>query len=222
MIHIAPQAFFFDFDGVIVDSEKVHMLAALESAKTHGMSFSEEYYFRELLGYDDQNLFANLGKKNSQFLDEKTIAKLKQGKNESFMKLIDTNVIYFDGVLSLIEKLTAKKIPLCVVSGAREKEILACLKKGGLEKYFKFIVSTDHVKQSKPDPECYEMAFEKMLDHVPSLKKENCWAIEDSPAGINAACGAGLNVIAITNSVKRDSLQQAAHVIDHMNEIVLL
>jgi HAD superfamily hydrolase (TIGR01509 family) len=221
MITISPRAFFFDFDGVIVDSEKIHMLAALEAVQGEGLSFSEEYYFQELLGYDDVGLFSHLWKEQGQKLGRELLGKLLREKNSAFMQLIAAKVIYFDGVIDFIRALEEKNVPLAVVSGALHGEIMACLDKGGLAGHFKFIVSADKVTRSKPDPESYEKAWEDMLAFIPDLKKSECWAIEDSPAGISAATEAGVNVIGITNSVKADQLTRADHVVTHVNEIKL-
>lgn len=222
MITISPRAFFFDFDGVIVDSEKIHMLAALEAVQGEGLSFSEEYYFQELLGYDDVGLFEHLWNERGRKLDGGMLRQLMRDKNSAFMQLIAAKVIYFDGVVDFIRALEGKNVPLAVVSGALSGEIKACLDKGGLAKHFKFIVSADLVKRSKPDPESYEKAWEDMLAHVPDLEKSECWAIEDSPAGISAAADAGLNVIGITNSVKAEQLVRADHVVSHVSEIKLV
>lgn len=221
-ISIQPKAFFFDFDGVIVDSEKVHMLAALEASRNHGISFSEDYYFKELLGYDDIGLFEHLWKEESRKLDGTTLKELMARKNAAFMHFISSQVIYFDGIVDFIRSLFNRGIPLCVVSGALKKEILGCLAHGNLESYFKFIISADMVRASKPDPESYERAWQDMLAFVPDLNKSDCWAIEDSPAGIYSATEAGLNVIGITNSVRADQLTRANHVISDVREISIL
>lgn len=218
-IRIQPKAFFFDFDGVIVDSEKVHMLAALEASRHHGISFSEDYYFKELLGYDDIGLFEHLWKEESRNLDGVTLKELMARKNEAFMRFISSQVIYFDGIVDFIRRLSERGIPLCVVSGALKKEILGCLAYGKLESYFKFIISADMVKASKPNPESYERAWQNMLVYVPDLEKSDCWAIEDSPAGIYSASEAGFKVIGITNSVRADQLSRADHIISHVREI---
>lgn len=222
MIQISPKAFFFDFDGVIVDSEKIHMLAALEAARTHGISFTEDYYFDILLGYDDIGLFEHLWKDEGKPLTKAALKKLMLQKNTAFMQLVASKVLYFDGVAGFIRRLEARGVPMAIVSGALEKEITACLAKGDLAKHFKFIISADMVKTSKPNPESYERAWQDMLSYVPTLEKQDCWAIEDSPAGVSAAFDAGLNVIGITNSVSADALCWAQHVIAHVKEIEIL
>ncbi len=220
MPQIKPKVFFFDFDGVIVDSERQHMLATLEALKDRpDLLFEESYYFEKLLGFDDVGLFGSLWRKNNETLSAEELQKRRTLKNQALMKQLETASIFFDGVLDFIKIFATKKIPIAVVSGARRKEILACLQKGNLLDSFEFVISADDVKRSKPDPEPYETAYHNMLAKMPSLKPEDCWVIEDSPTGTASAKAAGLNVIGITNSVKREHLKQADFVITRYSEI---
>ena len=221
MIKIKPQAFFFDFDGVICNSEKAHMFSALKALEPHQIDFTEDYYFEKLLGFDDRDLFSFVfDEKGKTKLDKETLKKLLKEKNQIFMSQIEKHIIYFEGVTEFINELHAKKIPLAVVSGARSREVEACLKKGGLDVKFLFMICADHVAHSKPHPEPYEKAFQKMLSLVDfDLDAKNCWVLEDSPAGVLSAQKAGMKTIGITNSLSRNDLLLADHVIDHYREI---
>ena len=218
MFKITPKAFFFDFDGVVADSEGLHFKAALKAAQPHGISFDRAYYDTWLLGYDDRNLFLHLWKDHGQTLPELKLKNLMLVKNQLFHQLIVSDLKFFDGLNDFIQQFKDRQIPIAIVSGALEDEILACLKQGGLNE-FEFIVAANHVHHSKPDPESYELAFDKMCSIVPSLSKNDCWTIEDSCAGIISASMAGLKVIGITHSLPADKLSQANLVISKFNEI---
>lgn len=222
MISISPQAFFFDFDGVIVDSEKAHMVAALKAAGPHGLDFTEQYYFEKLLGFDDVGLFRELFSENQKNLDPHTLKELMAQKNQEFMKLIPTHIIYFPGVVDFIKRLKDKNIPLAVVSGALRDEVVSCLEMGGLDVYFDFIVTASDVTRSKPHPESYDKAFQFFKEKNPKLEKNLVWVLEDSRAGIRSAKAAGLNSIGITNSVTAEYLTEADNVIQSYDEITLL
>lgn len=219
MIRIRPKAFLFDFDGVICDTEKLHYLSTLKTIGRHNMSLEAEYYFEKLFGYDDRTLFDHIYQIHGKKLDKKTLKQLMLEKNEEFMRLVESKVIYFDGVVDLIVKMSEAKIPLAVVSGALSHEVAACLKKGELDRYFLFSVCADHVRSSKPDPESYERAYLKMGSYVTDLKLKDCWVLEDSPTGIASAKAAGLPVIAITNSAKKENLADADYIIANYDEI---
>lgn len=219
MIQIKPKAFFFDFDGVICDSEKFHMFSTLRVLKKHDIEFTEDYYFKELLGFDDKDLFKHLFNQEDKDLDQQTLKQLIRDKNQMFLDVIEKKAVFFDGVIDLIQKLFSKKISLAVVSGALSNEVEHCLKKGELSQYFLFSICADHVTRSKPSSECYARAYERMLKHVPDLKLVDCWALEDSPSGLIAASGAGMKTIGITNSATEEDLGMADHVIKHYSEI---
>ncbi len=219
---ISPQAFFFDFDGVIVDSEQVHMVAARAASETFGVTFTRDYYYEILLGFDDVGLFTHLWNEQlGEKLDEAVLKDLMKKKNDTFMEKIRTELIFFDGVLALMNRLNAKSIPLAVVSGALRKEVELCLEAGKIKNLFPCIVSANDVKRSKPHPESYTKAFDIVSQKIPNLRPADCWAIEDSPAGIAAAKGAGLNVIGITNSVSANALSAADIIISKYEEIEL-
>lgn len=222
MIHIKPRAFLFDFDGVICDTEKLHYLSTLKTVGKHNMSLEAEYYFEKLFGFDDRALFDHIYQMHGKKLDKKTLKQLMVEKNDEFMQLVETKIVYFDGVLALIERLTLAKIPLAVVSGALSHEVDACLEKGNIKKYFLFSMCADHVRSSKPDPESYERAYVRMGSYVSDLSLQDCWVLEDSPIGIASAKAAGLPVIAITNSAKRENLTEADHIIEHYSEIEII
>lgn len=219
---ISPQAFFFDFDGVIVDSEQVHMVAARAASETFGVTFTRDYYYKILLGFDDVGLFTHLwAEQLGQKPDEALLKDLMKKKNATFMEKIRTELVFFDGVVDLINRLNAKSIPLAVVSGALRKEIELCLEVGSIKNLFPCIVSANDVARSKPHPEAYLKAFQTIAQKIPNLRPADCWAIEDSPAGIAAAKGAGLNVIGITNSVSAEALSAADIIISKYEEIEL-
>lgn len=222
MIQISPKAFFFDFDGVICDSEKAHMFSTMKAIKEHNIQFSEDYYFEKLFGFDDVGLFEHLFAKHGKELSPQTLKELMVSKNVEFMETIEEHILFFDGVKDLILRLHENKVPLAVVSGALSSEVKACLKKGKLDSYFEFIVCADHVRRSKPDPESYEKAFEKMVVKVPDLELQSCWVLEDSPTGISSAVGAGLKVIGITNSAAAPVLSEADVVIQDYSEIQMM
>lgn len=223
MIEISPKAFFFDFDGVICNSEKAHMFAALKALEPHEIDFTEDYYFEKLLGFDDRDLFRFVFDEKGAKLDKATLKKLLREKNQVFMNQIEKHIIYFDGVVEFIKKLQAKKIPLAVVSGAFSSEVSACLKKGNLDSNFLFTVCAEHVEHSKPHAEPYEKAYHKMLGLVDGeFLPDDCWVLEDSPAGILSAKTAGMKTIGITNSLPENELSSADHVITHYREIKLI
>ena len=98
-------------------------------------------------------------------------------------------------------------------------EVLAFVEALGLKGIFPVIVTADEVERSKPDPETYLKALDRLRQSVvpDGLDPRRCVAIEDTPAGIHSAQTAGLTVIAVTNSFPRDHLQNADHILDNLS-----
>jgi beta-phosphoglucomutase-like phosphatase (HAD superfamily) len=86
---------------------------------------------------------------------------------------------------------------------------------------FEVIVSGDDVTHSKPDPEIYLTAAQRL-----GVSPVHCVAIEDAPAGVEAAKRAGMKCIAVTNSVACQQLQRAdlvvASLTDNLSPVLLL
>jgi beta-phosphoglucomutase-like phosphatase (HAD superfamily) len=83
-----------------------------------------------------------------------------------------------------------------------------------LRRFFSVVASTQDVGKTKPAPDVFLHAAR--LLGVPTAR---CCVIEDSAAGVTAARAAGMEVIAITNSLPRERLVGATHIVDTYAEI---
>jgi beta-phosphoglucomutase len=91
----------------------------------------------------------------------------------------------------------------------------------GISDYFDVIVTADDVAASKPDPECYQLAFHRLQSaHQNCFSKDATLVIEDTPAGISSAKAAGLMVCAVTNSYPANRLDQATFVTDSLSSLL--
>ncbi|MBI4212074.1 MAG: HAD family phosphatase [Deltaproteobacteria bacterium] len=201
----------FDFDGVIVDTEPIHMEAWLDVLEPLGISFDEATYNAQYLGLNDRDfLDAVLHQAGLQFqAQQKT--DLINTKLAVSLSLLQHNIPILPGVLDFITKIqpTTK---MGIVSGASRSEIDFVLRELELKEYFNPIISAENVKSGKPDPEGYTTAFQTMKElHPwnPVLTRDDCLVIEDSPKGIAAAKAAGMRCLATTNSYEKKDLHQA-------------
>ncbi|HEY5973481.1 MAG TPA: HAD family phosphatase, partial [Geobacteraceae bacterium] len=98
--------------------------------------------------------------------------------------------------------------------------ILAML---GLSRAFDAIVTADDVAASKPDPASYVLAVQRLQQAFPGggITAAGCLAIEDTPAGIAAAQGAGVKVVAVTNSYPAGRLAAADLIIESLATLTL-
>jgi len=216
------KAIIFDFDGVITDTEPVHMRAWLEVFKPLGISFDKKEYDANYLGLNDRDFLDAVGRiHNRPFpAEEKNILITK--KLEKSLALLSKGIPLLDGVEDFIE-LLQKKCLFAICSGANKNEVNYVLKKLEWLEIFDPIVTQENVQKGKPDPEGYKLVLKRLQERAPShkLTADDCLAIEDSPKGIAAAHAAGIKCLAISNSYPPGDLSEADWVLASLSEFEL-
>lgn len=203
-------AVIFDFDGIIVDSERLHWAAFNRALEPLGRTISWPDYIEALIGFDDRDtfrtVFPNIG--NAE------LAGLIEKKAAAFQELLESDgAAALPGAVELIKQLSGN-IPLAICSGALRADILPILGTLGIADAFDQIVTANDTHSSKPDPAPYKLAMKK-------LGITSGLAIEDTPAGISSAKGAGLNVLAVTNSYPAEALTQADALVASLDGLTL-
>jgi beta-phosphoglucomutase len=215
------KAVIFDCDGVLVDSEPLHYRAFQEVLTPLGLAHSYTHYLERFIGFDDRDAFLEAFREGNRPLDEPALAGLIRTKERVLQTIVAHGVPSFPGVVALVRELAARGIPLAVASGALRQEVDAFI--GGLDLagLFSVIVAADDVTKSKPDPETYLKVLQQLcrLHLLEADQGGCCVAIEDTPAGIQAAKAAGLVVVGVMNSFSADQLDAADHVVGSLEEI---
>jgi beta-phosphoglucomutase len=208
MVH----AVVFDFDGVLADSEPLHLRAFQEVLAGLGITLTREEYYARYLGFADEGAFEAIAETYGWKPTPEQIASLVQEKATVFdAMLADADVLY-PGAAECVTRL-AGDFPLGIASGALKHEILAVLERYELAARFRFVVAAGDTRMSKPAPDPYRRAA--ALHGIPS---ENCLAIEDSRWGIESAKAAGLMCVGITNTYPASELDGADAVIGSLSE----
>jgi beta-phosphoglucomutase len=217
------QAVIFDCDGVLVDTEPLHYEAFQKVLRPLGLGHDYTRYLEHFVGFDDRDAFLHAFEEAGRQLSPGALDSLIAAKSTALGELIARGTPTFPGVVALVESLRDSGVALAVASGALRREVDAFLASLGLNGAFRVIVAADDVKKSKPDPETYRLAIERLrpaFDTTP-LDPLNCLALEDTPAGIRSAQSAGLAVIAVTNSFPATELTGANKVIGSLAELDL-
>jgi len=204
------KAVVFDFDGIIVDSEPLHYRAFQNVLEPLGAGYSWDEYVERYMGFDDRDAFREAFRVHGRHLDESDLVGLIAAKADCFQEVITAGIMPYPGVVELINSL-AGAVPLAISSGALRSDIVPILAMLGLENAFDRLVTADEVAVSKPDPASYRLAVHRLQEAFPSvgITPDQCLAIEDTPAGISSAVGAGLKVLAVTNSYPAGELGRA-------------
>jgi beta-phosphoglucomutase len=210
------EAVVFDFDGVLADSEPLHLRALQDALAARGIDLGAEEYYATLLGFNDAEALENLARARGLSLDDAAQLSINQDNAARFAALQAANDVLFPGAMALVARLGAE-VPLAIASGARRDEITRTLAHASLTAAFKTIVASGDTPQSKPAPDPYALAV-KRLGVRPSCTA----AIEDSRWGLQSARAAGLRTVAITHSYPADELRPYADlVVASLNEISL-
>jgi len=207
------RAIVFDFDGVLADSEPLHLRAYQEVLSALGVTLTRDAYYAHYLGYDDQGVFTTVAADHCFELDARRLDALIAEKGRVFDAIIESGDLLYPGAVSCVERMAAA-FPLGIASGALRYEIEAVLRGRRLDHHFRFIVASGDTPESKPAADPYRRAVE-----LHGVAPFECLAIEDSHWGIESAKAAGLSCVGITNTYPRDQLALADRVIDSLDEL---
>ncbi len=208
-------AVIFDFDGIIVDSEPMHFRAFNEVLNPLELEITWEDYCEIYIGFDDRDAFREVFERNDRKCSRTQTAKLIEEKAAVFQNYIrQGEVTPLPGAVELIKSIPAR-LPVALCSGALRKDIDPIIKQLGIDTCFSKIVTAEDTPKSKPDPAPYILTCKKLGIEDPATAV----AIEDTPAGIMSAKGAGLKVLAVTNSYDRDFLMEADAVTDSLKKV---
>ena len=204
------QAIVWDFDGVLLDSELLHIEAEIETFGKFDIS-PPMSVMKQYLGIKLEDYFGDMAQAFG----------LQGSLGDMINAHYDTLIHYYGEIFPLnphaLEVLDdlAKSYEMAIAT-SRERELAQlAMKRWSLHTYFKTIIYGDEVKAGKPDPEPFLRACD-MLDILPSAAV----AIEDAEAGFESAKKAGLYVIALKSEHNRDmDFSQANRVVEDLQEI---
>ena len=200
----------FDFDGVLVDSEPVHLAAFNDVLSPHGLTIDADTYSRKYLSLDDAGVFRSVFSAAGLRAEEDQVRAMIAAKSPRFMARFAKDFLVFPGAAEIVLRRAARG-PVGIVSGAFENESVFALEKLGVTSAISFIVSAERTDASKPDPAPYLLAIEKLraLGGGRDSTGPSAVAVEDSIGGVISAKGAGLRCVAVAHSHTPDSLLEA-------------
>ncbi len=202
-------AWVFDLDGVLVDSEPIHMRSWQEVMRRNGQDLGEEW-FRIGIGMSDREFWKRIAPEfgmNPQ--DESIIA----GKRNAFDEMIERDGLPIcPGVQALFDCLRGR-FPIGIATSSGREYLDFVLERNGWGAFVGAALSRHDVSRTKPDPEIYVRATELL-----NVEPQNSVAIEDSPPGLSSALDAGLQTIGVTINFTREELSAAGLVVDSLEE----
>jgi HAD superfamily hydrolase (TIGR01509 family) len=215
------QAIVFDFDGVIANSEPLHLLAFQQALAEDGVELSATDYYSRYLGYDDVGMFEALGRDRGLPMDGGRVTELVSRKGDRMQDLLRSGSVVFPGALDFIRE-AAAAVPIAIASGALRHEIDEIIDAAGIANLFATIVAAGDTPESKPSPAPYRLAFEQLREKTGrALDPRRSVAIEDSRWGLESARGAGLRLVGVTSSYSAGELSSAELVVEGLGTLTL-
>ncbi len=213
------KAVLLDFNGVIIKDESIHQELIADILISENLRPDQSEFQTFCLGRSDRACLRDILKQRGRIVSEKYLDNLVQKKTQAYQQKLDSLVTLpiYPGIKEFLTQLQEQEIAIALVSGALRQEVELVLKKSGIAEYFSLIVGGDDITQSKPEPEGYLLAIERL-----HLKPSQCLAIEDSYSGIEAAKKAGIPVVGIANTYPLHMLQRRANwTVDYLGELEL-
>jgi beta-phosphoglucomutase len=217
----ALQAIIFDFDGVIADSEPLHFRAFQQALAEDGLELAPKEYYARYLGYDDVGMFQAFGEDRGLALDAARVKELVARKGVKLQAMMSAGSVLFPGAADFV-RAAAQAVPIAIASGALRHEIVEIIEASGVSDLFAAIVASGDTPESKPSPEPYRLAFERLRETTgTALDPRRCVAIEDSRWGLESARGAGLRCVGVTNSYPAEELTGAELVVSGLQTLTI-
>lgn len=214
------KAVIFDMDGVLIDSEPVYLDHMYQNLKLHYPGVDKHELYR-VVGASSKNTRKIVCEAVGETLDspafQSVYAHLWDGCRPDYPSILR------EAVPGLLKEIKARGFLLALASSTSREGIEEVLISCRIQQYFDYMVSGDEFKESKPNPEIY-FHTAGVLGYDPS----ECFVVEDSTYGIQAAHSAGMTVAALIDerfgfdrtpaNFSISSLDDVLPLLDHLKE----
>lgn len=181
----------FDMDGVIIDSEPLHLLSTQRTLASYGVTLSTDYLY-QFVGSTTKYMFETIRADYNLSVDLNELIEADSKNCKQIYK--EKGMTPIEGVVDLVKDLYQHGVKLAIASSSPLKRIEEVTKTFNIQKYFTKFISGDTIKNPKPAPDIFESALKELGGNA----KETV-IIEDSKNGTLAAKAAGIACIGFIN-----------------------
>lgn len=208
------KAVIFDLDGVIVSTDELHYEAWKYLCDIKGIEFDRtiNHRLRGVSRMSSLEIILEKAKKAYTNTEKEQMATLKNNRYVELLQTLSSNDI-LSGVYELLAELRKKGIKVAIGSSSKNTPLI--LKQIGLEDVFDAVADGNDITHSKPDPEVFLVAAQKL-----GIKPEYCMVIEDAEAGITAAKRAHMIAVAISDAKKSVEADYKLNHLKDLNSII--
>lgn len=190
------RAFLFDFDGVIADSEPLHIETFRETLAPLGIRVDEKRWYKEFAGrgspYIMEVLLGEAG-----ITGERKVKGYVDKRRKLFERRVQEGMLTEKrGLGKFLDDAKKAGVSVAVVSGGHKQNVVSALKMLGIDGEFGPILCCEDYVKNKPDPECYLKAAAML-----GAKPAECVVFEDSESGCMSAKNAGMRIVLVESRV---------------------
>ncbi|MGJ0915911.1 HAD family hydrolase [Enterococcus avium] len=206
------EAIIFDMDGVLVDSEYTYFQSKSQILSEAGHEVEDSYHF-QFMGTTSDYMWEKMKQEFSLPLSVAEYIQQMTALRQAMIKRDGIRVI--PHVQEFVKGLSQAGLKLAIASSSSLAEIKVNLAEIGLSEYFSEVVSTEEVEHSKPAPDVYLAAAERI-----GIMPENCLGIEDTKNGTGAVRNAGMVCVGFANpAFPKQDLAFADRVVSSFSEL---
>lgn len=201
----------FDWDGVVVDTSRLHERSWELLAGRHRLALPDDHFLKGF-GMRNEQIIPGL---LAWTVDPGQVARLSREKEEIFRDLVRVEgVVALPGVEAWIRVLGEAGVPRMIASSTQRANIECILDLLGRSFQFEGMVTAEDVQKGKPDPEVFILAAAR-AGATPGA----CVVFEDAHVGIQAARAAGMRVVAVATTHRADALGAADRVVARLDHL---
>jgi beta-phosphoglucomutase family hydrolase len=199
-------AFIFDMDGTIVDNMRIHNQTWQIVMADEGVQIDTDDFNRATTGKKTPEILRlYLGERATE--DE--VQRITEKKEDIYRQVFRPYLRPIAGLPGFLEETRRMHIPVALATSAGKTNIEYTLTGTGLKQYFEVLVGGEDVSQGKPDPEIFLKAAGEL-----GVLPQRCLVFEDSLLGVEAACRAGMQAVAITTTIPAREFEGLCSVVE--------
>jgi len=199
----------FDMDGVLVDTGWAHRQAWFDLGTREELPMTDEF-FRSTFGMQNNAILPML----RPGISAQEMERLADWKERRYREVVQQRPELAPGAKTLIKDLKQHGFRLAIGSSAPPENLDIFWDSLGLRQYFDARVTNEEVRESKPSPQTFLRAAEKL-----GLAPACCAVIEDAVPGVQAGRAAGMTVVAVATTRKREDLASADRIADDLTKL---
>lgn len=214
LLHSA-KGLIFDLDGTLTLTQQFHAKAFAKVFKKKGLRYTSKDDYR-YAGKGSHCIFPEFFAEHGIKITKKQTEQYAEQKKQAYNRIINTaRIKSVPGIKNFLKKMRREGKKMIVATGNKLESVQIILHKAGLGEFFKEIVTNKDVKKSKPAPDIFLKAAEKL-----NLKPKECIVFEDSVNGIQAAKAGKISSIGLATGLSEKELKKkgATFVIKNYNK----